>query len=220
MPNQARELALMFYAISQAIEEERDFLTRLDGAIGDADHGITMSSGFLAVNAALSKLELERTTPAEVFATAADAFLNAVGASTGPLYATAFLHAGKIARERGEIDSAFLCDMYSSIAEGIRYRGKGTRGDKTMLDAWLPAAEAANEACARGAPRAEIARAAAEAASAGAAATRAMIASRGRAARVGDRSLGHIDPGAASAQIITRAIADFFSETDAAPGRQ
>lgn len=219
MPNQARELALMFYAISQAIEEERDFLTRLDGAIGDADHGITMSTGFLAVNAALSKLEMEQSTPADVFATAADAFLNAVGASTGPLYATAFLHVVKIARENPDIDSAFLCAMYSSIAEGIRYRGKGSRGDKTMLDAWLPAAEAANDAHVRGASRAEVARAAAEAASAGAHATRSMIASKGRAARVGDRSLGHVDPGAASARIITNAIADFFADTDVSRGQ-
>ncbi|MDZ5700114.1 dihydroxyacetone kinase subunit DhaL [Chelativorans sp. M5D2P16] len=217
--NQARELASMFYAISEAIEAEKDFLTRLDGAIGDADHGISMSAGFLAVNAALSKLDMDRCAPADVFATAANAFLNAVGASTGPLYATAFLRAAAAARQSERLDGAFLCAMFTAIADGIRERGKGTRGDKTMLDAWLPAAEAAHAARRRGAALSQIAREAAQAAAAGAAATRAMIASRGRAARVGDRSLGHVDPGAASAKIIIEAIGEHFGEPVEAESR-
>ncbi|WP_274424762.1 dihydroxyacetone kinase subunit DhaL [Chelativorans sp. YIM 93263] len=211
--NQARELVSMFYAISEAIEAERGSLTRLDGVIGDADHGITMSTGFLAVNSALSKLDMENCTPSDVFFTAANAFLNAVGASTGPLYATAFLCAATAVRQHDCVDGRFLCSIFAAIAEGIRERGKGARGDKTMLDAWLPAAEAAHAAYERGASVDQIAREAAEAGAAGAAATRAMIASKGRAARLGERSLGHIDPGAASARIIIETIGVHFKKS-------
>lgn len=211
--NQAHELASMFYAISEAIEAHEDLLTRLDGAIGDADHGITMSTGFRAVNAALARQDLERCEPSDVFATAGTAFLNAVGASTGPLYATAFLHAAAATRGRERVDGAFLSRMFTAIADGIKERGKGERGEKTMLDAWLPAAEAAEAAHRRGAAVSQMLQEACEAATNGVNATRAMIASKGRAARVGDRSFGHIDPGAASARIIIEAIGNHFAET-------
>lgn len=214
---QARELASMFYAISEAIESEKDLLTKLDGAIGDADHGITMSIGFLAVNSALVRLDMDRCDPSDVLDTAANAFLNAVGASTGPLYATAFLRAAAAVRAYERVDGDFLASMFAAIAKGIKERGKGERGDKTMLDAWLPAAEAAHTACRRGASRIQVLREASRAAAHGADATRAMIASKGRAARVGDRSLGHIDPGAASATIIIDAIGSYFGAGTRAP---
>lgn len=208
---QARQLASMFHAISEAIEEEKDGLSELDGAIGDADHGMTMSIGFLAVNTALARLDLEKSGPSDVLATAANAFLDAVGASTGPLYAAAFLRAAAAVKEHRALDGAFIAAMLSGIAEGIRERGKGQRGDKTMLDAWIPAAEAAHSACDCAMPLQPMLHEIASAAEAGADATRSMIASKGRAARVGERSLGHIDPGAASAKLIIEVMCQSFA---------
>jgi dihydroxyacetone kinase-like protein len=217
--NGARRLVRMFHLISAVIEREKDRLSELDGAIGDADHGITMSIGFLAVNGALARLDLDRTMPADVLSVAATAFLNAVGASTGPLYATAFKRAAQAFKDREEetLNLAGQSAMLGAIAAGIRDRGKGQRGDKTMLDVWIPAAEAAAaEAAADAAARGDAEAAAwakiLQTAQAGADATRTMVATRGRAARVGPRSLGHMDPGAASAVCILGAMRDAFCE--------
>lgn len=215
---QPRVLASMFHAISEAIEDEKDRLSELDGAVGDADHGITMSIGFLAVNAALSKLDLDACTPTEVLTTAANAFLNAVGASTGPLYATAFLRAGAALGNRNHLDPACLYALLDAIAAGIAERGKARRGDKTMLDAWLPAVEAAHAACEQGLSLEQALAEVTRSAENGAESTRSMVASKGRAVRLGERSIGHIDPGAASAAIIIGAMKKSFSET-ADPGR-
>ncbi len=209
--NAARRLITMFHLISQAIEADKGRLSELDGAIGDADHGITMSIGFLAVNAAIARLDPDRTQPSEIMAEAASAFLNAVGASTGPLYTTAFKRAAQAIRQDETLGLACQAAMIEAIASGIRERGKGQRGDKTMLDAWLPAAEAALAAADRGASEHTLWSDVLAAAEAGANSTRSMVATRGRAARVGQRSLGHIDPGAASAVVIISAMKDAFT---------
>ncbi|PDQ21390.1 dihydroxyacetone kinase subunit L [Mesorhizobium sanjuanii] len=210
--NAARRLSSMFYRISIAIEAGKDHLSDLDGAIGDADHGITMSLGFMAVNAELAKLNLDDTLPSEVFAVAASAFLDAVGASTGPLYATAFRRAAQALKKDECLSLADQAAIVEAMTTGIKERGKGQRGDKTMLDAWVPATEAAVNARARAAGGSEMWNAILEAAEAGANSTRSMVAARGRAARLGERSLGHMDPGAASAVIILRAMKDTFEE--------
>ena len=131
---------------------------------------------------------------------AAKAFLNAVGASSGPLYATALLRAGKSAGPVKAMPRDGLRSVISAMAEGIEQRGKGAAGQKTMLDAWLPAAEAARSGAAPG----DIAAAAQR----GAEATKDMVATMGRAARLGERSLGHPDPGAVSAAMIVALICD------------
>lgn len=208
----ARRLNRMFHRISIAINAERDLLSELDGAIGDADHGITMSLGFMAVNAELAKLDLDRTLPSEVFTTAASAFLDAVGASTGPLYATAFRSAAQALKQDECLSSASQATIVEAMTTGIKTRGKGQRGDKTMLDAWIPATEAAVSARASGVGIAQMWDSILEAAETGANSTRSMVAARGRAARLGERSLGHIDPGAASAVIILRAMRDTFTD--------
>ncbi|MCV3206252.1 dihydroxyacetone kinase subunit DhaL [Mesorhizobium sp. YC-39] len=210
--NAARRLSRMFYRISIAIEAGKDHLSDLDGAIGDADHGITMSLGFMAVNAELAKLNLDETLPSEVFAVAASAFLDAVGASTGPLYATAFRRAAQALKKDECLSLADQAAIVEAMTTGIKERGKGQRGDKTMLDAWVPATEAAVNARARAAGGAEMWNSILAAAEAGANSTRSMVAARGRAARLGERSLGHMDPGAASAVIILRAMKDTFDE--------
>jgi dihydroxyacetone kinase-like protein len=203
----------MFNRISEAIAEEKDYLTELDGAIGDADHGITMSLGFSAVASELARTDIDTMTAAKVMTAAAATFLDAAGASTGPLYATGFLSAAKKMETQGPSDAAGQVAMLRAITLGIQERGKGQRGDKTMLDAWMPAADAAEASHASGSSLARIWRAACEAGETGANATQSMIALRGRAARLGERSLGHIDPGAASAVAILKAMRATFEET-------
>ncbi|WP_341486913.1 dihydroxyacetone kinase subunit DhaL [Pararhizobium sp. A13] len=208
----ARRLSGMFQRISFAINSEKDHLSELDGAIGDADHGITMALGFMAVNAELAKVDLDHTLPSEIFTIAASAFLDAVGASTGPLYATAFRRAAQALKQDESLSASGQAAIVEAMTAGIQQRGKGQRGDKTMLDAWVPATEAAVSARANDVGIPEMWNRIVEAAETGANSTRSMVAARGRAARLGERSLGHVDPGAASAVIILLAMKDTFAD--------
>lgn len=209
----ARRLAHMFDAVSASLEAERDRLSELDGAIGDGDHGTTMALGFQAVRSELSKLDLDEADISTVLNTAATAFINAVGASTGPLYATGFRRAAKATEGRNDLDLVTFATIIEAIGVGIRERGHGQRGDKTMLDAWLPAAEAAQAAVSENQNSAELWNKVVAAATAGANSTRSMIATKGRAARLRERSLGHMDPGAASTVIILQAMATSSSRS-------
>lgn len=203
----ARRLAHMFDAVSVALEEDRDRLSELDGAIGDGDHGTTMSLGFQTVCSELSKLNLDEVDISTVLNTAATAFINAVGASTGPLYATGFRRAAQATADCYDLDLNTCATIIEAIGVGIRDRGHGQRGDKTMLDTWLPAAEAAQAAVSENKSSAAFWDRVVAAAAAGANATRSMIAIKGRAACLRERSLGHEDPGAASAVVILKAMA-------------
>jgi dihydroxyacetone kinase-like protein len=201
----AANLRTIFQAIGDAIEADKGRLSELDGVIGDADHGVTMSIGFTAVNEALAKLD-PSADPTTVFNTAAKSFLNAVGASSGPLYGTAFMRAGAAVKGKAVIDRDALADCIQAMAKGMQDRGKAERGEKTMMDAWLPAADAAQAAKARGDDAVACLEAAVAAATDGAEATKAMLATKGRASRLGERALGHMDPGAASAVTILKAM--------------
>lgn len=203
----ARSLAHMFDAVSEALEADRDRLSELDGAIGDGDHGTTMALGFQTVRSELSKLNLDETDIATVLNTAATAFINAVGASTGPLYATGFRRAAQATAGRTDLNLKTCATIIEAIGLGIRERGHGQRGDKTMLDAWLPAAEAAQAAAVEELNVAQFWEKVVAAAESGANTTRSMIATKGRAARLRERSLGHMDPGAASTVTILQAMA-------------
>ena len=205
-----RRICRMFQRISADIDEAKERLSDLDGAIGDADHGITMSLGFAAVTGRLASVDPDTATPCELFKTAAGAFLDAVGASTGPLYATAFRRAAQALKSYEELTVAAQAEIIEAMTMGIRERGKGQRGDKTMLDAWIPAAEAAADARMRGEDAKVMWEKIVAAAEAGAKATRSMVAARGRAARLGERSLGHVDPGAASTVVILRAMREIL----------
>jgi dihydroxyacetone kinase-like protein len=211
----SHSLSRMFHNISDAIEDAKDQLSALDGAVGDGDHGVTMSIGFQAVKAELSRRNVDAMAPADLMNTAAIAFLNSVGASTGPLYATGLRRAAQALAGESDMTPAAQAAMLKGLADGVRERGKGQRGDKTMLDALIPAAEAAANAVRQSASGEEMWREIIVAAEAGEASTRSMVASKGRAARLGERALGHVDPGAASAVIILKAMALTFcgSET-------
>jgi len=206
----SRSLSRMFHNISDSIEEAKDQLSALDGAVGDGDHGVTMSIGFQAVKAELSRRNVDAMAPTDLMDTAAMAFLNSVGASTGPLYATGLRRAAQALTGATDATPAAQAAILKGIADGVRERGKGRRGDKTMLDALIPAADAAANAVRRSASVEEMWREIIAAAEAGAASTRSMVASKGRAARLGERALGHLDPGAASAVVILKAMAITF----------
>lgn len=201
----AAELSHILQAISQRIISERDYLCELDGLIGDADHGIAMADGFAAISDALQTLDTSTATLTDVFNTSAKSFLNAVGASSGPLYATALMRAGKYLKGETGLALEDSPQLFIWLAEGIQARGKAEAGEKTMLDSWLPAAEAASQ---HGGDIVATLNAVKAAAQTGAESTKAMLAGKGRAARLGERSVGHIDPGAASAAIMIEVWVD------------
>ena len=197
----------MFVGIADAVEARKGWLCELDGVIGDADHGIAMALGFNATRDAVSALDLSSADLTLVLNTAAKSFLNAVGASPGPLYATALMRAAAV-KGKSAMDDNDAIAMLEAMAKGIQDRGKTEIGEKTMIDTWLPATRVAAEARAAGKSLGESLDAAVEAARRGAEATKDMIASKGRSSRLSERSLGHMDPGAASAVIVIEAIRD------------
>ena len=202
----------MFRTLAERIEQEKGYLCELDGHIGDADHGIAMAQGFGAVRAALDAADASTITPTEVFNTAAKSFLNAVGASSGPLYATAFMRTGAFLKGKTEATAEDGAAVIEAMAKGIQERGKAEIGEKTMIDAWLPAAHAVAAAREAGRAPKDMLQAATDAAQAGAEGTKDMVASKGRSSRLGERSLGHMDPGAVSAAMIVKIIATSLSD--------
>lgn len=200
------DLAQAFVAMAEAINAKKDWLCELDGHIGDADHGVTMSVGFNAVRDSVAVLDAGMD-PTALFNQAAKELLSAMGGSAGPLYATAFMRAGASVKGKEKLDAGAMGAVIIAMTNGIKMRGQAAAGDKTMLDAWLPASEAASKALADGARLAPMLDAVASAARAGAEATIPLLAIKGRAARLEDRSVGHMDPGAASTMVILEALA-------------
>jgi dihydroxyacetone kinase-like protein len=145
--------------------------------------------------------------PTAVFNAAAKSFLNAVGASAGPLYATAFMRAGAAVKGKAALDRDAMVAALIAMATGVQDRGKAVPGEKTMVDAWAPAAAAATAARDAGQDLTACLEAAARAAADGAEATSAMVATKGRSSRLGERSLGHVDAGAASTALMLEALA-------------
>ena len=195
------------------IAEQRDYLVDLDRAIGDGDHGENMDRGFKAALEALG--QAQPGSVAEVLKTVAKTLMSTVGGAAGPLYGTAFLRASKAAGD-GELDGAGAAAVIAGALEGIQARGKATTGEKTMVDAWTPALEAARAAAESGSGAAAVFEASATAAEVGAASTEPMRATKGRASYLGERSIGHLDPGAVSTSLILRAAARAAGEVDAA----
>ena len=195
------------------IAEQRDYLVDLDRAIGDGDHGENMDRGFKAAVEALG--QAQPASVAEVLKTVAKTLMSTVGGAAGPLYGTAFLRASKAAGD-GELDGAGVAAVIAGALDGIQARGKATTGEKTMVDAWTPALEAARAAAESGSDPVAVLEAAATAAEAGAAATEPMQATKGRASYLGERSIGHLDPGAVSTSHILRAAVRAAGEAGAA----
>ncbi len=185
---------------AEALTAARDDLTELDRQIGDGDHGENMRRGFQAVVAKLDD-GTERTQVGEVLKVVATTLMSSVGGASGPLYGTAFLRASK-ATERAELDGSSVVAMLEAALEGVTTRGKATTGEKTMVDAWHPAVDAAASVAQDGGDPVAVLRAAAEAADAGASSTIPLVATKGRASYLGERSAGHEDPGARSTALL------------------
>ncbi|MFC8303445.1 dihydroxyacetone kinase subunit DhaL [Specibacter sp. NPDC057265] len=187
------------------IAEQRVALSELDRAIGDGDHGENMDRGF---NAILGKLDAAPPdSPGGAFKLAAMTLMSKVGGAAGPLYGTAFLRAATAVGDAAELNAELLVAALAAARDGVVARGKAEPGDKTMIDAWTPAVDAARAAAESGAEPAAVLAAAATAAEAGAAATDPLVARKGRASYLGERAVGHRDPGAASSALMLRAAA-------------
>lgn len=189
-----------------AVVEQRAHLTDLDRAIGDADHGSNMARG---MQAAVEKLDAAPpTTVGALGKSVGMTLVSTVGGASGPLYGTLFLRFGTAAGEVSELDAAGLASALRAGVDGVVARGKAQAGDKTLLDAWLPALDALDAAAASGASLEEATASAAAAGDAGRDGTVPLVARKGRASYLGERSAGHLDPGAASSAMALRALAD------------
>jgi dihydroxyacetone kinase-like protein len=193
-------------AAARVIEEQRDHLTQLDAAIGDADHGINLSRGFTAVLTAIESAA--PATPGAVLTLTGSTLISKVGGASGPLYGTAFRGAGKALGDTADVDLPGLAAALEAALAGVQRLGAAREGDKTMVDALAPAAGAFSKAVAEGASDADALTTLADAAQAGAMATISMQALKGRASYLGPRSVGHEDPGAASTALILAALRD------------
>ena len=195
------------------IADNREYLIDLDRHIGDGDHGENMDRGFSAVRDAMESDDHAHEAAAALLKTVAKTLMSTVGGAAGPLYGTAFLRASQ-ALTGQEISARDVVAMFDAALEGIQARGKAEEGEKTMVDAWGPAARAAHEAAKAERPICEILEAAARAAEEGVEATIDMQATKGRASYLGPRSAGHRDPGAASSAMIIRAAAKGAKSVD------
>ncbi len=193
------------------IAEKREWLTELDSAIGDADHGANMARGMDAVVAKLDSGV--PSTVDELLKTVGMTLVSSVGGASGPLYGTLFLRMGMAAGPVTELDTTGLAGSLRAGLDGIVARGKAEAGDKTMFDAMAPAVDAFDAALADGADLSAATAAAAEAAAAGRDATEPLVARKGRASYLGERSAGHIDPGAASTTLLFEALAQATAES-------
>lgn len=194
-------LAAWIREFARSVAEHRDELTRLDAAIGDADHGSNMDRGMTAVVAALDAGQ--PATADELFKQVGMTLVRTVGGASGPLYGTLFLRMGTAAGTVGELSPAAFGTALRAGRDGVLARGKAELGDKTMVDALTPAVEAYEAGAAAGLGSAL--RAAQAAALAGRDATVPLLARKGRASYLGERSVGHQDPGATSTALLLAA---------------
>ncbi len=189
-----------------AIQAQRDHLTQLDAAIGDADHGINLARGFSAIAAALD--QAATPTPGSVLILAGSTLISKVGGASGPLYGMALRQAGKSLGDAADASLAELAGSLEAALAGVQKLGAAREGEKTMVDALAPAVAALQKAISEGSSIVTALTAAAAAAAEGAQATISMQALKGRASYLGPRSVGHEDPGAASTAIIIGALRD------------
>ena len=193
--------------IGETITENKDFLTDLDREIGDADHGVNMARGFHAV---VEKVPADNEDIGAALKKTGMTLLSTVGGASGPLYGTAYMEAAKVVNGKTSLAAEDLKTMLEAAIAGIQKRGHAVKGEKTMLDALIPAHDAYAAAVEAGddlIPALEKAIAAAEE---GVEYTKTIIATKGRASYLGERSLGHQDPGATSATLTLKAILDFL----------
>jgi dihydroxyacetone kinase-like protein len=196
-------------AFSSTVAENREYLTRLDSAIGDADHGTNMDRGMKAVLAKLDGLEEEDI--GALLKTVGMTLVSTVGGAGGPLYGTLFLQMGMATAGKSELEPEDWAAALDAAVKGVQMRGKAEPGDKTMIDALIPARDSFSAALAEQASFEEALRRSAGAAEEGMRATIPLVARKGRASYLGERSAGHQDPGATSSHLLVKTAAETWS---------
>lgn len=193
--------------INKAIKDNKEFLTKLDAAIGDADHGINLSRGFEAVVTKLKDSPEEDI--ASILKKVGMTLISTVGGASGPLYGTAFMKAATPVKDKDIITKEVAAEMLEAAIDGIKSRGKAVKGEKTMLDALEPAYDAIVKGIDEGKSFKECMELGCKAAEEGVEFTKTIRATKGRASYLGDRSIGHQDPGATSSTIVLKVLTSF-----------
>jgi phosphoenolpyruvate---glycerone phosphotransferase subunit DhaL len=204
---------VFFQAIStmaDVIETSKDYLGDLDSALGDGDHGVGMATAFRAVRAKLPAMEGKDI--GTILKTTGMAIVSGAGGAMGPLYGTAFIRAGKISDGKTVVTTDDLVSMFQEARKGIIERGQGQVGEKTMLDTISPAVDAFASAVQEECSLLEALSRCEAAARSGMESTRDMISRRGRSSRLGERTLGHIDPGSASSYLLIQSFCNTLKE--------
>lgn len=198
--------------VAATIKAQRAYLTELDSAIGDADHGINLDRGFTAVLAKLPTFQ--DGDIGTILKTVGMTLVSTVGGASGPLYGTAFMRAGTAVGNKTELEVADLVAVMEAALEGIQSRGRAKKGEKTMIDAIAPGLDALKAAVERGADLATALAETTSAMEAGMKETIPMLATKGRASYLGERSVGHQDPGATSAYLMATVLRDVLTQSD------
>ena len=201
-----KQMAAIVEGMAKKIEAEKEYLTELDNEIGDGDHGINLARGFEAVEKKLPSLA--GGDIAALLKAVAMQLVSTVGGASGPLYGTAFMKAGMACKGLTEIDGPAFVKAMEAAVDGIKMRGKATEGEKTMLDALCPALKVLQDDVTAGKSLKEALQDAAQAAEKGVEYTKTIIATKGRASYLGERSLGHQDPGATSSLYLLQVLAE------------
>lgn len=196
-------------AVATAIIAQKDYLTDLDRQIADGDHGINMTRGFQAAMDAVEEMD-DTTKPGPVLETIGKAFIHNVGGAAGPLYGTGFIKAAAVCDEDTKLNVASFEKLLGAAIAGIEKRGHAKKGDKTMLDTLIPIHACFLPENAEGKTLFEVLQDASHAAKEGVDYTKTIAARRGRASLVGERSIGHEDPGAVSSMLMYRALYNFL----------
>lgn len=192
--------------IGEKIEEQKDYLTELDQPIGDSDHGINLARGFKAVSEKLATVQDKDI--GTILKIAGMALVSTVGGASGPLYGSAYMKMGMALNGKTEIGMDDFLKGMDTAVEAVMQRGKAVAEEATMLDAMLPAVAAMKEAAAQGADAKAVLEAGCRASWAGAEHTKDLVATKGRASYVGERGLGHQDPGAISFSFMLETVKD------------
>jgi dihydroxyacetone kinase-like protein len=201
-----QDFSKILLQIADRIELEKDYLSELDRALGDGDHGVTMSLGWQAIADKVKSFQSEDC--GVLLKEIGMVFLNAVGSSVGPLYATAFLRGSAVLQGKSVLSQDDVIQFWTAAVNGIQERGKAQVGDKTMMDTWIPAIEALKQAHSEQKDLAVCLQEAAKAAERGMKSTKDLLSQLGRSSRLGERALGHQDPGATSAYLILSVFSD------------
>ncbi|OYD07417.1 dihydroxyacetone kinase subunit DhaL [Paludifilum halophilum] len=198
----ASEFKSFLHRVTLKVEEKKDDLSELDRKLGDGDHGVTMSLGWQAIEEKLHTDLKDETDCGYICKEVGKAFINAVGSSVGPLYATGFLRGSRVLQNKSELTDDDLSAFWVAFIDGIQQKGKAEIGEKTMIDTFMPARNTLQERITAGDPFESAFEKAVQAGKKGMESTRDLISKKGRSSRLGSRSVGHQDPGATSAYLM------------------